>query len=132
MNITTAACILIFNPDNPNEVLGVARKNDPNSFGLPGGKVEDNESVMEAAIREAKEETGLDLQNLELLFSKVDDNNVMCVTYLAQIAPGSTLAPRPGEAQVKWVSKDVLRSGPFADYNTALFETYEALIQNDY
>lgn len=124
---TIAACILIINPNNSNEVLGVARKDNHDLFGLPGGKVEENESVMSAALREAKEETGLDLQNLELLFSRVDDNGVMCVTYLADIVPGSVLNPRQGEAPAKWVSRDTLINGPFGDYNAALFKKYDEM-----
>lgn len=123
----TAACILIKNPENSDEFLAVARKNDGNVFGLPGGKVEDNESIIAAALREGKEETGLDFINLVLLFSRIDDNKNMCVTYLAEIIQGSIINPRPGEAPVKWVTRDILKSGPFGEYNAALFEEYDRI-----
>lgn len=125
-----AACVLIVNPDDPDQILGVARKDDPNAFGLPGGKVHDNEPVSVAAKREAKEETGLDLSDLEPLFSSTDDNGILCVTYLAKISPTAVFKPDEGEAQVKWVSWDDLKNGPFGKYNTALFEVYEFEIDN--
>jgi 8-oxo-dGTP pyrophosphatase MutT (NUDIX family) len=40
-------------------ILSVPRRNNPNDFGLPGGKVEEGESEVDAAARELFEETGL-------------------------------------------------------------------------
>ena len=39
----------------------------PKKWGLPGGKVESGEETVEAAIRETKEETNLNIQNLTRL-----------------------------------------------------------------
>ena len=44
-----------------NGIVLVERKNNPPGWALPGGFVEIGESVEDAAIREAKEETSLDV-----------------------------------------------------------------------
>lgn len=45
---------------------------EPDSWCLPGGKQEYNETILEGAVREVKEETNLDIENLQI-FSVVDD-----------------------------------------------------------
>ena len=44
-----------------NRIVLIQRKNPPHGWALPGGFVEYGESVETAAIREAKEETNLDI-----------------------------------------------------------------------
>lgn len=48
-------------PEDPDalEVLMVERKDEPGAFGLPGGKVERDETPKEAAVRELIEETSV-------------------------------------------------------------------------
>jgi 8-oxo-dGTP diphosphatase len=48
-------------------IVLVRRRNPPLGWALPGGFVDPGESVAQAARREAKEETGLDVELLELL-----------------------------------------------------------------
>ena len=50
-------------------ILLVSRKDDHTSFSLPGGKLDEGETFEAAAIREVKEETGLDVFNLQLIFA---------------------------------------------------------------
>lgn len=42
-------------------VLAVSRKNNPNDFGLPGGKIDPGETPEGALFREVSEETGLNV-----------------------------------------------------------------------
>ena len=48
-------------------IVLIRRRNPPLGWALPGGFVDPGESVAQAARREAKEETGLDVELTELL-----------------------------------------------------------------
>ena len=52
-----ASCVLV--PGIEGRVLSVSRRNEFTRWGLPGGKVDEYESSIEAAQREASEEVGL-------------------------------------------------------------------------
>lgn len=49
----------------PGAIVLVERKNPPHGWAIPGGFVDYGETVETAAIREAKEETGLDVELIE-------------------------------------------------------------------
>lgn len=50
-------------------IILIRRKNPPYGWALPGGFVEYNESLYDAAIREAKEETSLDIEIIEQFYT---------------------------------------------------------------
>jgi 8-oxo-dGTP diphosphatase len=52
-----------------NEIVLIERRDAPHGIALPGGFVEPGESLAEAAMREAKEETGLDVHLTEQFFA---------------------------------------------------------------
>ena len=83
--------IFIFD-DDFNFIL-IKRKNDPfkNQWAIPGGYVEYGETVENAAIREAKEETSIDVELIDLVgvYSDPDrDPRGHCIT-VAYIARGN-------------------------------------------
>jgi len=57
--------VFIFNPSG--ELLLLQSHKWPGKYVVPGGHVELGEHIEEAAIREAKEETGLDIYDLEFI-----------------------------------------------------------------
>jgi len=102
-------------------ILGVSRKDNHNDFGLPGGKMdpEDNGDPMVTAIRECKEETGLDVSDLQLVFAIHKSGN-MGYTYLAKYS-GEINHNEPHV--VKWVPMQVLINGSFGRYNQMVSES---------
>ncbi len=52
------------NPDESRKIVLIKRRNAPFGWALPGGFVDYGESLEEAAVREAKEETSLDIELL--------------------------------------------------------------------
>jgi len=53
-------------------IVLIERKNPPHGWALPGGFVDYGESLEKAALREAKEETSLDVQLVEQLHTYSD------------------------------------------------------------
>lgn len=131
-NTVKAACILILSKDG-SEILAVSRKNDHTAFGLPGGKLDDNESFIEAARREALEETGYTIKISETSeanpFDIADVDGTPVHTFIATIDDS---VPRIETSEketgvVKFVTRDVLYTGPFKDYNKQLLSWYDNL-----
>jgi 8-oxo-dGTP diphosphatase len=56
----------------PRGVVLIERKNPPVGWALPGGFVDYGESLEHAAVREAKEETGLDVELVRQFYTYSD------------------------------------------------------------
>lgn len=122
-----SACIYIECPIT-GMILGVSRKNNPNAWGLPGGKLERWESEEEAAERELFEETGIRLWLTRKENGKVIPNfrevfrRDGSVTFSIDISDYYYSVPRAATetGRVAWVTVEQLLAGPFGDYNRAL------------
>ncbi|MDR0816808.1 MAG: NUDIX hydrolase [Desulfovibrio sp.] len=64
-NPTPTTDVIIYTP--VRGVVMIERKNPPPGFALPGGFIEEGEQAEEAAVREMREETGLDVELTGLL-----------------------------------------------------------------
>lgn len=95
------------------EYLLIKRASEPDAglWSVPGGLVEIGESVEEAALRETKEETGLDVHLVSLLdvIDKIvldDDDQIkyhfVIVDYLAEPI-SENMSPRDDALEARWV-----------------------------
>ncbi len=97
-------------------VLLIQRAGEPfkGLWALPGGFVEEHERLIDAAIRELKEETGIHFTDLEPLHTAGDPGRdprgwTVSVVYLARVAPEHLTAIAGDDAAaVKWFPLDKL------------------------
>jgi 8-oxo-dGTP diphosphatase len=76
IKLAVDAIVFGYSKQDGVSVLLIRRKYDPfkNSWAIPGGFVLDDESLEKAVKRELKEETGIDIQYLEQLYTFGDPN----------------------------------------------------------
>jgi len=108
--------VVLVTADDAPRVLLIRRRNAPfaGHWALPGGFVDENERLIDAARRELKEETGLDQADLEQLHTFGDPGRdprgwTVSVVYMARVWP-QLLTPKAGDdaAEVMWFPLDGL------------------------
>jgi 8-oxo-dGTP diphosphatase len=98
--------------DDTRTKILMVRNADNGQWTLPGGAVEDDESLEAAAIREAKEEMGYDIRvhgivavNEAVLLESQE--HALLVTFRAEVVGGSPAISRPDEIQaIDWIDID--------------------------
>src|SRR5690625_162705 len=118
-------CILIHN----GKILMI-KKPRRGWHAIPGGKMEQGETVLEGAIREFKEETNLDLKNPKLQgvfsFLTYDDqqrliHEWMMHTFVATNYEG-TLTTHCKEGTLKWIPVEDILTVPMAEGDREIFK----------
>ena len=112
-NTIGAGCgVMIFNDKNElllglkntNRDLADSELHEEGTWCMPGGMIEYGETFEEAGRREAKEETGLDIDNLEVFCVQTDKNEHAHFISVGMIARDFLGIPTPCEPDVliKW------------------------------
>lgn len=118
------AVALLLKTTNGKYVM-VSRKDDPTAFGLPGGKAEEGETLIEALKREIKEEIGYDLKSWKikgLLNKKDGEYQVMTFVYEDPVQMWELSTNEEG---VIAEGREELLTGPFGEYNAVALAKYE-------
>ncbi|MCK9274052.1 MAG: NUDIX hydrolase [Syntrophales bacterium] len=111
-----------------HEIVLIMRKNDPVGWAIPGGFVDYGESLEEAAVREAREETSLNIQLLRQLhtYSRPDRDprqHTISTVFVAK-AYGS---PRAADdaAGIGLFTRDTLPEPIMFDHREILMDYFE-------
>jgi 8-oxo-dGTP diphosphatase len=124
--VLTVDALILCDEDS---IVLIKRKNEPYKglWALPGGFVEYGETVEEAVIREAKEETGLDikLKSISGVYSTPDRDprgHIITICYLAH-RTGGELKADTDATQVKCIKiKEALKTRLAFDHEQIIKE----------
>jgi len=117
------------------QVLLIERKNEPyrGKWALPGGFVEDDESLEKAALRELQEETGAEVDSITQLHTfgqpgRDPRGRAISVTYFTQVnKKDMQLQAATDAAEARWFSMDTLPELAF-DHQEILAKARQALL----
>ena len=128
MPIATVAAI-ITNKDG--EILLTRRNIEPfkGQWCLPGGHIDENEKALDAVIREAKEETGLDFEAEFFVYAdeiipEYDWHAVVLV--FAGKGRGELAAQEREVTEIDWFSLDEASSLPLAFVHNQILDEYKS------
>jgi ADP-ribose pyrophosphatase YjhB (NUDIX family) len=108
---------------NDQDRLLLIRRSDNDNWALPGGAMDPGESISDAAIRETKEESGVDCEITGMVGIYTNPRHVIlytsdgevrqeCSVVFSARAVGGEPAPSSESTEVRWVRPDELEGFP--------------------
>ena len=110
MKRVDVAYVLLLDEDEKNILLVKNKGEGPSYYTLPGGAVEKGETLEEAAVREVKEETGLEVQidgvfTISEAFFEERGHHAIFFTFIGKIIGGEITISFPEEIEeVSWIA----------------------------
>lgn len=98
----------------------LVNKDDKDDFyKLPGGTVEEGESLIDACIRESKEENNADVEIIKPLHPMIiyknpqteEEMKIVLIHYNAKLLNPEEIKPMPPIKEVKWLSIEEIKQG---------------------
>ncbi|HGE5779876.1 TPA: NUDIX hydrolase [Bacillus pseudomycoides] len=109
MKKVTVTYVLLYDTFQEKVLMVKNTGSNASYFTLPGGAVEFDETLEEAAIREVKEETGLDIEvdgifSISEAFFEEKGQQVIFINFVGKITGGEIHISRPDEIEeIKWM-----------------------------
>ncbi len=105
----TVDSVIFKKAEGTTKLLLIKRKNDPfkNSWALPGGFLEEDESLENGAKRELKEETGIEIESLKQ-FNTYGDiqrdprGRTISIAFIGILTKESQIVAGDDAAEAKW------------------------------
>lgn len=128
--------VVFYIEDTEGDILMVSRKNG-SGFGLPGGKVDPGEDLFEACIREIFEETGLDINNIDMFLKPIFAQFVegfWCTCFIAvrengepyQVVTKENIQQKEEGVIPQFLTEDYFRyHSAYNDYNYGVSKSYK-------
>jgi ADP-ribose pyrophosphatase YjhB (NUDIX family) len=134
-----AACVLLI---SQNKILAI-RSPHKNSYGIPGGKLNEGENYLDGAYRELEEETGIKEEQIDqyLKGTFIDfckskrnpDAKEKVITYV--FASDSLIdleVKESSEGVAFWTTQeDLLANGTYSEYNHMLLDAFQNYFERE-
>ena len=117
-----------------SQILVIRRKKEPfkGLFSIPGGFVNEGERVEDAAKREVKEETSLDIELVDILGVYSEPNrdprgHMMSTVFIGEISPNNKVEAlaQDDAAEIKWMNLEELGNTSFAFDHKKIISDYK-------
>lgn len=133
-NPSAATAAFIFNENGQLLVAHRAKEPAKGTLDLPGGFVDNNETAEQGIVREIKEETGLDINRVEYLFSLPNiyiysgmEIHTLDMFFAAHISGSQVPVAADDASELMWVAVDDLHTEQFGlrSIRQALYEYFK-------
>ena len=114
----------IIKKDNKYLMIREAKKEFYGQWSFPAGHLEKDETLLEGAIRETKEETGCDVKITNILpileFHRKDET-IIRITYFAEVVKEGEIIAKDEVLEKRWFSTEEIKNMP--KENIRLYES---------